>query len=203
MMNGNGSRATISGADDRRYCEFYPTNRRVAPAARAAGSQNGVRKCKNGAEMKAARRSLCFMWRRPEASARGVPPPDLAAAKAVHFGRVRRLRHQRLNCGQSQLWEPLETWPPRYRRRGGRRDNWCERMNPRGLAIWTSRFARRSGGGHLSTRYDGAASYLGIATPNQRRIRLTAQSIASMLASFDMGDCVEETKLDLVRMPGA
>ena len=34
---------------------------------------------------------------------------------------------------------------------------------------------------------DGAASYLGIATPNQRRINATVQSIASMLASFDIG----------------
>jgi hypothetical protein len=50
---------------------------------------------------------------------------------------------------------------------------------------------------------DDAGSYLGIATPNQRRIRLTAQSIASMLASFDMGEGVEQAKLDLVRMPGA
>jgi len=54
----------------------------------------------------------------------------------------------------------------------------------------------------LSTRYDGAASYLGIATPNQRRINVTVQSIASMLASFDIGHDVEEAKLDLVRMSG-
>ena len=99
--------------------------------------------------------------------------------------------------------EPLERWPPRYRRRGGRRDNWYERMIPRGFGKRTCRLARRSGGGQLSTRCDGAASsYLGIATPNQRRIRLTVQSIASMLASFNMGYGVEEAKLDLVRMPG-
>ena len=114
-----------------------------------------------------------LMSRGPEVCARGVPPPDLAAAKAV------------------------------YRRRGGRRDNRHERRISREVSgIRTSRLARWSGGGHLSTRCDGAASYLGIATPNQRRINATVQSIAAMLASFDMGHGVEETKLDLVRMPG-
>jgi hypothetical protein len=44
---------------------------------------------------------------------------------------------------------------------------------------------------------DDAASYLGIATPNQRRISVTVQSIASMLANFDVG----KAKLGLVRMP--
>ena len=97
------------------------------------GSQNGVRKCKNGAEMKAARRCLCFMWSRPEVSTRGVPPPDLAAAKAVHFGRVGRLSASTLEVRAITTLEPLETWPPRYRRRGGRRHNRHERMNPRGF----------------------------------------------------------------------
>src|SRR5271156_1588273 len=106
--------------------------------------------------MKAARRCLCFMSRRPEVSARGVPPPDLAAAKAVHFGRVGRLSASTLELRAITTLEPLEAWPPRYRGRGGRRDNRYERMIPRGFGKRTCRLARRSGGGQLSTRCDGA-----------------------------------------------
>jgi hypothetical protein len=75
-------------------------------------------------------------------------------------------------------------------------------MIPRGFGNPDLPAPCRSGGGQLSTRCDGAASYLGIATPNQRRIDVTEQSIASMLASFDMWHGVGEAKLDLVRMPG-
>src|ERR1700722_15067455 len=83
--------------------------------------------------MKAARRCLCFMSGRPEVFTRGVPPPDLAAAKAVHFGRVGRVSASTLELRAITTLEPLETWLPRYRRRGGRRDNRCECMIPRGF----------------------------------------------------------------------
>jgi hypothetical protein len=78
-------------ARDRRLLSAHADASQRTRVAGRDGSQNGVRKCKNGAEMKAARRCLCFMSSRPEVSTRGVPPTDLAAATAVHFGRVGRL----------------------------------------------------------------------------------------------------------------
>jgi len=52
----------------------------VQPARR-----NGVRKCKSGADTKAARRYLCFSRSAPRSPTPGAPPPDLGRRQGGLF----------------------------------------------------------------------------------------------------------------------